>query len=273
MRRVRSRWFKPVARLFAAYIRDGGVYLAGTVSFFALMSFIPLLFLMINVFANVMGHSQTLQDAVINYVKAIYPMAGPVLKREVARMVSHSEAGWISLFIFLWLGSIVFESLDYSLNIIFKSSGRRRYLVVKLLSFGLVLMSGVFFMASFVVAYIPRFLSRQGLIIDSSVTRFLMQSVFIQFMPFLLTFLSFTLLYKILPKARIKYRHAAVGGFAAAVLWETAKYAFAWYVANIANVGIYGSFSTIILFLLWIYYSSSILLMVAEGMYLGFVEN
>lgn len=270
---VHSRGFKSFARLFAAYFRDGGVYLAGTVSFFALISFIPLLFLLINVFANVLGHSQTLQDAVINYLKAIYPMAGPVLKREVSRMVSHREAGWISLFIFLWLGSIVFESLDYSLNVIFKSSGRRRYLTGKLLSFGLVLMSGVFFIASFAVAYIPKFLRRECLVIDSGFTRFMMQSLFIQLMPFLLTFLTFTLLYKILPKARITYKQAAVGGLAAAALWETAKHAFAWYVACIADVGIYGSFSTIILFLLWIYYSSSILLLVAEGMYLGIIEK
>jgi uncharacterized BrkB/YihY/UPF0761 family membrane protein len=80
---VYSRRLKPVARLFAAYHRDGGAYLAGTVSFFALMSFIPLLFLMINVFANVMGHSQTLQDAVLNYVKAI--TRWPPCLREVAR--------------------------------------------------------------------------------------------------------------------------------------------------------------------------------------------
>jgi len=270
---VYSRFFKPATRLFAAYFKDGGVYLAGTVSFFALMSFIPLLFIMINVFANVLGHSQAMQDAVINYVKALYPMAGPVLKREVSRMVSHREAGWISLFVFLWLGSIGFESLDYSLNVIFKSAGQRKYLTGKLLSFGLVLVSGVFFIASFSVAYIPKFLRREGLIIDSGFTRFLMQSVFIQLLPFLLTFLTFTLLYKILPKARITYKQAAVGGLAAAALWEAAKHAFAWYVAYIADVGIYGSFSTIILFLLWIYYSSSIMLLVAEGMYLGIVEN
>jgi len=270
---VSSRWFKPVAEVFAAYFRDGGIYLAGAVSFFALMSFIPMLFLMINVFANVMGHSQAMQDAVLNYVKTIYPMVGPVLKREVARVVGHKEAGWISLFVFLWLGSIVFESLDYSINVIFKSAHKRRFLTGKLLSFGLVVMSGIFSFASFLLVYIPKSLRREGIVAESGLPELLMNGVFIHILPFLLTFLSFMFLFKVIPKMKIKYIQAATGALIASLLWEAAKYAFAWYMGNVADISIYGSFSAIVLFLLWIYYSSSILLLVAEGMYLSISEN
>ena len=91
------------------------------------------------------------------------------------------------------------------------------------------------------------------------------KSVALQIAPAFFTFLSFTAMYKVLPHKKVRLELAAIGGVVAAALWEGAKYAFAWYVGDVADIsGIYGSLTAIIVFLLWIFYTAVILLLVAE---------
>ena len=265
-----SRLLKYLSKAFKKFVDDGGFYLAAAISFYALVSFIPLLLIIINLFVYVLGHSRDLQAAVFGYVNTIYPLAGVTLKREIGRILVHRGRGWITLFVFIWLSTLAFDSIEFSLNKIFKSSGKRRFIATKLLTFGLVLLSGVVFILSFWAAYLPAFLRKHPNIITSSKAfTFISRSVFVQLSPFMLTLLAFTSIYKLLPARKISFRHAALAGFIAALLWETAKYAFAWYVGNISLLGVYGSLSAIIFFMLWIYYSSLILLFVGEVLYVG----
>ena len=83
--------------------------------------------------------------------------------------------------------------------------------------------------------------------------------------PFLLIMMTCSAIYKILPHAPVSWRNALIGGGITALLWEAAKHLFTWYAAESLTLGgIYGSLSTIILFLLWIFYSAAILLFGAE---------
>ena len=265
-----SRFLRYLSRAFNKFVDDGGFYLAAAISFYALVSFIPLLLIIINLFVYVLGRSHDLQAAVFGYVNTLYPLAGVTLKREIGRILRHRGRGWIGLVVFLWLSTLAFDSIEFSLNKIFKSSGKRRFIATKLLTFGLVLLSGVVFMLSFWAAYLPAFLKKHPNIITRSETfAFISRSFFVQLTPFLLTLLAFTAIYKLLPARKVSLRQAAFAGVVAAVLWETAKYAFAWYVGNISLLGVYGSLSAIIFFMLWIYYSSLILLFVGEGLYIG----
>ncbi len=80
--------------------------------------------------------------------------------------------------------------------------------------------------------------------------------------PFVLVLLTFTAVYKIVPHVRVHTRHAFAGAMLVTVLWELAKHVFTWFVQNIAYIGtIYGSLTTFILFLLWMYYLSCIFLL------------
>jgi membrane protein len=255
-----------MASASAAFYKDGGFHLAASMSYYALMSLIPLLFVIINVFAYFMGRSQDLHEIVLGYVRTLYPMLGNALSREIDRVVEHSRLGWVSMGIFLWLGSMVFGSLEYSMDTIFKTRKRRHFIVSTGISFGMVMISGLFMVVSFWVSYIPSFiLSHQNIFTAANPVVLMTRGALPKITAFVLVFISFTSLYKLLPSRKVKLKVAVRGGIAAAALWEASKYAFAWYVVNVSPVGsIYGSFSAVIIFLLWIYYSSVILLLVAE---------
>jgi membrane protein len=80
--------------------------------------------------------------------------------------------------------------------------------------------------------------------------------------PLLLTAVAFTLLYFIVPNRRINFRHALIGGLFAALLFETMKRTFAFYVAQFPTYTlIYGAFAAIPIFLLWIYLSWLVVLL------------
>ncbi|MBU2235044.1 MAG: YihY/virulence factor BrkB family protein [Proteobacteria bacterium] len=74
------------------------------------------------------------------------------------------------------------------------------------------------------------------------------------------------LLYALLPVKKITLRNALCGGVFTALLLEAARHLFNLYVVNVATqIGaIYGSLSSFVIFLLWIYYSACIFLIGAE---------
>jgi membrane protein len=69
----------------------------------------------------------------------------------------------------------------------------------------------------------------------------------------------------IVPHRRVPWRHAAVGGFVGAVLFEAAKELFAYYVRYAPTYNLlYGTFAAVPFFLLWMYISWSVVLLGAE---------
>jgi len=88
---------------------------------------------------------------------------------------------------------------------------------------------------------------------------------FLSFTPFGLTTLAFTLIYVIVPNRYVPLWHGITGGILAALLFEAAKKGFAYYVTEVATYElIYGTLSSIPIFLLWVYLSWVIILLGVE---------
>jgi len=89
---------------------------------------------------------------------------------------------------------------------------------------------------------------------------------FIRFVvPFFIMFVTVALLYILLPKKRVAFRHAFSGALFTAVFLEAAKHLFTLYVVNVFRLGtIYGPLSAFVIFLLWVFYSACIFLIGAE---------
>jgi membrane protein len=86
----------------------------------------------------------------------------------------------------------------------------------------------------------------------------------LQLLPYLLTSAAFTLIFVAVPNCRVPIKHALIGGFITALVFELAKQLFTGIVANTSYQSIYGTFAAVPLFLLWIYLSWLIVLAGAE---------
>jgi membrane protein len=71
---------------------------------------------------------------------------------------------------------------------------------------------------------------------------------------------------------KVHFKSALQAALFAGLLWELAKQLFGWYVVHLAEYSIfYGSLSTLVIFVLWVYYSSTILVVGGEFAY--FLED
>jgi membrane protein len=81
---------------------------------------------------------------------------------------------------------------------------------------------------------------------------------------YLITVALFVLIYRFMPRAEVSLRDTLPGAFLAGLLWELAKYIFAWSVTYFHYDQIYGSVGAVVAVLTWSYVSSLILLFGAQ---------
>lgn len=80
-------------------------------------------------------------------------------------------------------------------------------------------------------------------------------------MPYLLVSAAFTFVYMFIPNTRVRIAPAVIGGVAGGIVWQTAGWAFAVFVASSGQyAAIYSSLAILILFMIWLYLSWLILL-------------
>lgn len=97
-------------------------------------------------------------------------------------------------------------------------------------------------------------LSREWLLADA--TQYLLG-----YLPILLEFGAYMLFYKAIPNTDVKTRHAIVGALVATVLFELAKFGFAFYILNFRSYQlIYGALATVPIFFVWVYLSWLVML-------------
>ena len=166
-----------------------------------------------------------------------------------------------------WAASAMFGAIRKSLNIAWDTDTRRPVVQQKLIDLGMVLGLGVLMGLS--VAGTATLRTLQALSDDklgplSEGTGFFW-SVLPLFLPAFFTFMVFLLMYRYVPNVKSPFRDVWPGAVLATVLFELLKNLFALYITKRgSNSGAYGALGGILLFLLWTYLTSNILLIGAE---------
>ena len=166
-----------------------------------------------------------------------------------------------------WAASAMFGAVRKSLNIAWDTDVHRPVVQQKMVDLSLVMGLGVLLGAS--VAGTAALRTLQKLSDDAlgplSGSGGLFWAVLPLFLPAIFTFIVFVLIYVYVPNVPTPFRDIWPGAALATVLFELLKNLFALYVANFNNyAGAYGALGILLLFLLWIYLTSNILLMGAE---------
>ena len=167
----------------------------------------------------------------------------------------------------LWFSTWVFGSLRIVLNIVFrveKSQGMLQGIGVDLL---MILLAGIFLLVSMILTSVVAFLQGYQGQIPVAIGPTI-QWILKYLLPFFFTYCMFFLIYKIIPNKRVHFKSALQAALFTSLLWELAKHLFAWYVVHLAGYSIfYGSLSTLVMFVFWVYYSSAILVVGSEFAY------
>jgi YihY family inner membrane protein len=166
-----------------------------------------------------------------------------------------------------WAGTAMFGAVRKALNIAFDAESHRPIVQQKLVDLSLVAGLGVLLTASVAstgALRTLRTLSDENLGPLSTGSGFFW-SIVPLFLPAVFSFLVFLIIFQYVPNTRTPFRSVWPGAAFATVLFELLKNLFAVYVANFNNyAGAYGALGILLLFLLWLYLASNILLVGAE---------
>lgn len=241
---------------------------AAAMSYFGLMTLFPALLLML-----ALSNKITLGTELINRAVDVYPGSRTFLQETLRSFSSVGTGVIISCFIVvLWAGSWVFSVIERALNRIWGATSRTfwhgRALTIGMIGIiGLLLALSVI-MTSIVVALrdmagnlSTRQMARYPILL--SVGSVFWQG-FYAVVSFLVTVLLFVVIYRFMPKAEVSLRDTLPGAFLGGLLWELAKYLFAWSLNYFHYDQIYGSVGAVVAVLSWSYVSSLILLFGAQ---------
>jgi membrane protein len=142
-----------------------------------------------------------------------------------------------------------------------RTSGFWYFLRKRLLSVGLILSLGFLLLVSLVFSALVSALARTWA--PSDVTGLMLQGVNFVF-SFALVTLLFAMIYKILPSVHIAWKDVAIGSVITAALFSVGKALIGLYLGNSAVASSYGAAGSVILVLIWVYYSAQIFLLGAE---------
>jgi membrane protein len=264
--RDRSRAAALLLDTIQRWVETGAVTHSAALAFYTLISLAPVLVVAVTVASLVFGEAAT-RDEIVHQVEMLAggdaASAVRLVLEETARLELRGWPGVLGVATLLLAASAVFAQLQGALNAVWGVQPRpggyvRNFLRKRLLSFGLVLAVGFVLMVSLLIstavsasgAYMRR---RLGVGEDLLTA--------LDFVVFLVVITGlFTLMFRLLPDARIAWRDVVVGALLTAIFFSLGKEIIGAYLGRSGLASTYGVAGSLVLLLVWTYYSSMIVL-------------
>ena len=256
-------------RTLKAFRANQGLLLAGAVAYYALLSIVPLLILIVIALSHVIDQAALL-ETLGRYLEWLMPGQSKSIVGELATFLTHRDVvGWLLLATMVFFSSLAFTVLENAMSVIFihrVAIRRRRYLVSALLPYCYILSLGV---GLLLVTLVAGSLQAMG---EESV-EFLGRTWSLNGVSGVLLYLLgvageifvLTSVYLVMPVGRLHWTHALMGGVTAALLWELTRHVLLWYFSTLSQVSVvYGSLTTAIVVLLSLEVAAALLLLGAQ---------
>lgn len=239
--------------------------IATALAYTTLLSLVPLVAVMFSFLGALPGFADfesAIRDFVFdNFVPAFGETIDEYLNQFAGQARNLTLTG---IFFLLAIALMLMATIENAFNRIWKVGEKRRpllrFLVYwLLLTLGPILLGAGLASTSYLLA-LPA--------VDSISGGVDLRGRLLTLLPVLSTTIALTLLYMLVPNCHVAARYAFAGAASAAVLFETVKYAFGYYVKTVPTYeAIYGALAILPIFLIWIYVSWIVVLLGAQLTY------
>lgn len=230
---------------------------AAALSYTTLLALVPLLALSLAVFTAFPAFHEVSDKLMNAAFELLVPAARETIQQYIYTFAEKAKKLTGPGIVFLIITALMLMiTIEKSLNEIwrappYRAIHRRLMVYWSVLTLGPLLVGAAIVVTSRLVAT-AHLAEREGLEL-------------LKFLPFLLEGTAFTLLFLVVPNARVKIRLAAAGGFLSAALFEAAKAGFAAYITHFPTYeAIYGALAAVPIFLVWLYLSWMVTLVGAQ---------
>jgi membrane protein len=252
-----------------AFRANQGVLLAGAVAYYALLSIVPLLILMVIALSHVIDQAELLH-ALGHYLEWLIPGQSKSLLAELTNFLDHRDVmGWVLLASMIFFSSLAFTVLENAMSVIFfhrVAIRRRHFLVSALLPYCYILFLGIGVLLVTLVSGTLQVIGQEN--VDFLGHRWSLgrlSGALLYLLGFGGEIFVLTSVYLVMPVGRLSLRHALIGAVSAALLWEISRHLLVWYFATLSQVSVvYGSLTTAIAVLLSLDIAATLLLLGAQ---------
>jgi len=255
---------------FSQWIEERAPRMAAALAFYTTFSLAPVLIIAVAIAGLVFGRDAA-EGKVVGEVQGLIGVSGAQsvqdLIENARRPVSGAFATVVSVITLLFGATGVVGELQDSLNTIWNVKSRPKggllaIVRTRFISFAMVLAIGFLLLVSLVLSTVlsalTRYAGQRLTALDSSVP---MLDLCLSFA--VITVL-FALLYKVLPDARIRWRDVWAGAAIASLLFAVGKLGLSYYLGRSNVASTFGAAGSLVVLLLWVYYSAQIFLFGAE---------
>ena len=236
---------------------------AAAIAYYALLSLFPFLLLVFSILGWVTADAED-RLAVLTFVFSYFPTQFDFVNTQLIALrdtsVRIGVAGGLGL---MWASLGVFGAITSAVNEAWGVEKQRSFLKHRLVSFlMLVAGGGVMIVALLLVSAVK---VAEASWFGVMLTRFqwlqALRSVTLASSATILLILALGVVYHFIPNAKTRFRDVWVGAILTGLLWRAAFDGFSWYIASRGGLTlIHGSIATVVVFLLWVYVSSVILM-------------
>jgi YihY family inner membrane protein len=256
-------------QVLKAFKANQGLLLAGAVAYYTLLSIVPLLIVLVIVLSHIVD-AQQLLETIARYLELVVPgQTDPIMEDMRAFIANRDFIGWTLAITLVFFSSLAFTVLENAMSVIFyhRVAIRRRHFVMSaLLPYLYILLLGMGLLVVTVVAGALQNLAQDSIAFHGhqwSLGR--LSSVLLYLVGVAGEIVLLSSIYLVMPVGRLSWRHALIGGVAAAVLWEISRRVLLWYFNTLSQVRtVYGSLTTAIVVLLSLEIGATVLLLGAQ---------
>lgn len=260
-----------IKKSIGAWVDDDAPSMGAALAYYTLFSIAPLLIIAIAVAGFVFGQ-EAARAEIVAQIQDLVGRDGAIAIQEMlrsAKVPAQDIVATVVSIITLVIGATtVFGELQSDFDRIWKVSAPEKetsiwtLLRARLLSFGLVLGLCFLLLVSLVINAATAAFGKWSIGFLEGWETFLYVLNFS--ISFSVTTLLFAMIYKIMPRARIAWRDVWVGAAVTALLFEIGKFLIGLYLGKINVASGFGASGSLVVVLVWVYFSAQIFLLGAE---------
>jgi len=246
-----------------------GLLLAGAVAYYALLSIVPFLMLVVVVLSHFIDQGELLLT-LRRYLEYLVPGQSTSITAEVAHFLDNRDViTWVLGVTMLFFSSLAFTVLENAMSVIFihrVAIRRRHFLVSAVLPYCYIVALGAGVLLVTLVAGSLQVMGQESVrLFGADWSLGGVSGALLYLLGVGGEILVLTSIYLVMPVGRLSLSHALIGGVTAALLWEIARHVLVWYFTTLSQVNVvYGSMTTAIVVMFSLEIGATLLLMGAQ---------
>jgi membrane protein len=256
-----------IKQSFSDFIDNKVLKLSAALAFYTVFS-LPAMLIIVIAVSDIFYGRDAVEGTLYHQIAGFVGSDAALQIQETIRAASLSKNSYFATIVgilTLLIGATsVFSEIQESINHIWKlkpkpkGTGFLKMLINRLLSFSLVISLGFLLLVSLLINGMMDALIHRLTKMFPELT-VIMVYVFNIILTFGITALLFAMIFKILPDARVKWKHVRAGAITTAILFMGGKFLISYYLGHSQLSNTYGTAGTVIVMLVWVYYSAMIL--------------